>query len=59
MSFIDTLKSAVTGAATGVTVITALPIFGAVGAITAVGISVGAVLGAVAGVADELSKDDD
>lgn len=54
MSFIDTLKNIATGAAAGVLVITALPIFGAVGAITATGAAVGSIAGGVAGLVDSL-----
>ena len=54
MSFVRGLVKATAGAGAGVAVITALPIFGAVGAITAVGLVVGSVLGAAAGVADEV-----
>ena len=56
MSFIDTLKNigTGTGAVAGVVVVTALPIFGAAGAITAVGTVVGSAVGAAAGLADSL-----
>jgi ABC-type dipeptide/oligopeptide/nickel transport system permease subunit len=37
--------------------VTALPVFGAVGAITVVGTVVGSVVGAAAGVADELMEE--
>lgn len=54
MSFVRGLVKAAAGAGAGVAVVTALPIFGAVGAITAAGLVVGSVLGAAAGVADEV-----
>lgn len=54
MGFVKGLAKAAAGAVTGVTVVTALPLFGAVGAITAGGLIVGSLLGAVAGVADEV-----
>jgi hypothetical protein len=54
MGFVRGLVKVAAGAAAGVTVVTALPIFGAVGAITAAGLVVGSVLGAAAGVADEV-----
>jgi hypothetical protein len=54
MSFVRTLAKAAAGAASGVALLTALPVFGAVGAITATGLVVGSLLGASAGVADEL-----
>jgi len=55
MSFLGALKNIVIGAPIGVLAVMALPVFGAVGAITATGIAVGATLGAVAGVADALN----
>ena len=54
MTFVSCLIKVAKGAAVGVTAVTALPIFGAVGTITAAGIIVGAAVGAVAGVADEV-----
>jgi len=54
MAFVKGLLKAAAGASAGVAVITALPIFGAVGTITAVGAAIGSVLGAAAGVADEV-----
>lgn len=58
MSLIDTLENMVKGAAVGVATVTALPIFGAVGAITATGVIVGSTVGAAAALADEVKKDD-
>jgi|GEM_PF-1884590 hypothetical protein len=52
MSFVSGLIQVAKGATVGVAAVTALPIFGAVGTITAAGIIVGAAVGAVAGVAD-------
>jgi hypothetical protein len=54
MSFIGGLGKVAAGAAAGVLAVTALPVFGAVGAITATGMAVGSLVGAAAGVADEL-----
>ncbi|MDD2810330.1 hypothetical protein [Rhodoferax sp.] len=55
MSFLGALKKIVIGAPLGVLAVTALPIFGAVGAITATGVAVGAMVGAAAGVVDEMN----
>lgn len=57
MSFINGLVKVSAGAGAGVLAVTALPIFGAVGAITATGMVVGSLVGAAAGVADELASD--
>lgn len=54
MSLVHGLVRAAKGAAAGVALITALPIFGAVGTITAVGVVVGSLAGAAAGVVDGL-----
>ncbi len=54
MEFVNSLAKIATGAAAGVAVITALPIFGAVGTITATGAVVGALIGSGAGLADAL-----
>lgn len=54
MSLVRGLAKAAAGAGAGVALITALPVFGAVGAITTVGLVVGSVLGATAAVADEV-----
>ena len=54
MSFLSALQKIVIGAPLGVIAIVALPVFGAVGTITAAGIAVGSVLGAAGGVMDEL-----
>jgi len=59
MKFLNILAKVVTGAAAGVAVVTALPVFGAVGAITAVGAAVGSVLGGALGAADAVNKDGD
>lgn len=56
MGFISGLLKITKGAAIGVATVTALPIFGAVGTITAVGIAVGAMVGAAAVVADEVME---
>ena len=54
MSYIKIMQSAAKGAVAGVVVLTALPVFGAVGALTSVGLVVGAVGGAVLGGLDEV-----
>jgi len=54
MGFVRGVAKAAAGAGAGVALLTALPVFGAVGAITAAGLVVGAGLGAAAGVADEV-----
>ena len=56
MGIVSGLLKAATGAAAGVALITALPIFGAVGAITAAGLAVGSVIGAGAGITEELME---
>ena len=56
MTFLAALKNIAIGSPLGVAAITMLPIFGAVGTITATGIAVGATLGAVAGVTDEFRR---
>lgn len=55
MNFIDALRNIGTGAVAGVVVVTALPIFGAAGVITAAGTVVGSAVGAAAGLADSLN----
>ena len=58
MSFIGGLLKVAAGAGAGVLAITALPIFGAVGTITAAGAVVGSLIGGGAGLADEwMNKD--
>jgi hypothetical protein len=57
MSFLGALQKIVIGAPLGVLAVVALPVFGAVGTITAVGIAVGSVLGAAGGVMDELKDE--
>lgn len=56
MNFIDALKNIATGASVGVLVVTALPFFGAAGAITATGTVFGSAVGGLAGLLD--SADD-
>jgi hypothetical protein len=56
MGFISGLLKITKGAAIGVATVTALPIFGAVGTITAVGIAVGVMVGAAAVVADKVME---
>ena len=55
MTFLGAFTKIVIGAPLGVLAVTALPIFGAVGAITAAGAAVGSVAGALGGVIDELN----
>ena len=56
MGIVSGLLKAAAGAASGVALVTALPIFGAVGAITAADLAVGSVLGAGAEITEELIK---
>lgn len=56
MSFINTLQSIAKGATVGVLAVTALPIFGAVGVVTATGVVVGSIVGAAAALVDEIEK---
>lgn len=58
MGFVSGLLKVAAGSAAGVAAVTALPIFGTVGAISAAGIVVGATLGAAAGIADEIKGKD-
>lgn len=52
MSFVSALSNIAKGALVGVTAATALPIFGAVGTITATGAAIAATVGAMAGLVD-------
>ena len=54
INLVNTLQSMAKGAAVGVMAITALPVYGAVGTITAAGICVGSLLGAAAALIDEI-----
>lgn len=54
MEFVNVLIKVATGSVAGVAAITALPVFGAVGAITSTGVVAGSVIGAIAGVIDEI-----
>ena len=54
MTFLGILTKVAVAAPIGIAAITALPICGAAGTITVVGIAVGSIVGAVAGVADEI-----
>lgn len=56
MSLVSFMIKATKGAAAGVAVLTALPVFGAVGTITAAGLAVGAILGGTAGVFDGVQE---
>ena len=57
MSLVDFWWGVAKGAAAGVAVVTALPVAGAVGTITAAGASVASVAGGVAGAADYLTRE--
>ena len=57
MSWISTITKAVTGTAAAAAAITALPILGGVGAITAIGSGVAATIGTGAAIADKVSED--
>ncbi|MHB1938526.1 MAG: hypothetical protein ACYCOR_18370 [Acidobacteriaceae bacterium] len=52
MELLNVCKKMAVGAVAGVALITALPVFGTVGAITATGTIVGSLLGAAAGAYD-------
>ena len=52
MSYTNILLNIAKGAGAGVLAITALPLFGAVGAITATGVVVGSLIGGATGAAD-------
>ncbi len=57
MNWLDTLRNVTVGAGVGVALVTALPVFGAIGTVTAAGTVVGSVVGAAAGAADSLRDD--
>jgi len=57
MGFVSGLMKVAAGAAAGVAAVTALPIFGAVGTITAAGIAVGSTIGGIAGAVDEINSE--
>ena len=57
MGFLGALTKVAIGAGIGVTAVTCLPVFGAVGAITTAGIAVGSIVGAGAGIADEIKEE--
>lgn len=57
MSFLGMLENVAKGVATGVAVVTVLPVLGAAGTITAAGVVVGSVLGGTAAVLDSLDDD--
>lgn len=56
MGYVDTLTKVALGAGAGVVAVTALPIFGVAGTITATGVAVGSLVGAAAGLADAAEK---
>jgi hypothetical protein len=57
VKLVPLLKKVALGAGAGVAVITALPIFGSVGTITAVGMVVGSLFGGACAVVDEFDDD--
>lgn len=57
MTFISGLLRVAAGAAAGVAAVTALPIFGVAGTITAAGVAVGSLVGGIAGAADEINSE--
>lgn len=59
MSFVNGLLTIAKGAAAGVSVGVALPVFGAVGTITATGIAVTSLAGAALGAADAVNEEDE
>lgn len=54
MKFVTLLRNVALGASAGVAVLTALPVFGAVGTLTGAGALVGSMLGGVAGLMDTM-----
>ena len=54
MSLLNTLENIVKGAAVGVAAVTALPLFGPVGTITAMGVAAGSTIGMVVSLVDEI-----
>jgi hypothetical protein len=56
MGIVSGLMKAAAGAGAGVALLTALPVFGAVGVITATGMAVGSVIGAAAGITEEVME---
>lgn len=52
MKFVPLLKNVALGASAGVALLTALPVFGAVGTLTTAGTLVGSLLGGMAGALD-------
>jgi hypothetical protein len=56
LNLLNTFESIAKGAATGVAVVTALPIFGAAGVITATGVAVGSTIGAAAALLDKMNE---
>lgn len=56
MKFVDVFKNVAVGATAGVALLTVLPIFGAVGTLSAAGQIVGSLAGGAAGLFDTLRK---
>lgn len=59
MSFIDLLGDMTKGAVAGVALVAALPVCGAVGAVSACGAAAGAVVGIAAAVTDHFLDEDE
>ena len=56
MKLVSLIKNVSLGASAGVALLTALPVFGAVGTLTAAGALIGSVVGGVAGALDTLRE---
>jgi len=59
MSLVDLLASVAKGAAVGVATVTALPIAGAIGTITATGATVSSLAGGAAGAYDYITEENE
>ncbi|MGR5238633.1 hypothetical protein [Vibrio alfacsensis] len=59
MKFVKALTTIAKGAAAGVALGVALPVFGAVGTITATGTAIASIGGAALGLADAVKEDDE
>jgi len=58
MSAVEFLGNAAKAAATGVALVAAVPVFGAIGTVTATGAAVGSAIGVAAAAIDAASEDD-
>jgi hypothetical protein len=56
MSMVNAIEDVTKGVLAGITLLTALPVFGVAGTITAAGIALGATLGATAVVIDKMNE---